>query len=431
MNVLVVGGGGREHAIAWKLAQSHSIVKVFVAPGNPGMSVDAKIFRENIPSSDFPALERLCREKEISFVVVGPDQALADGLVDFLEAKGIPAFGPTQAASRIESSKAFAKQLMKEKGIPTARFRLFGSAEEAEAFLEKDPWHGDGWVLKADGLALGKGVVVCSKKKEAKAALETLKHLGNAAATLVVEEKLTGPEVSAFYICDGEDAVCLGYACDYKQIFDGGKGPNTGGMGSYSPADWMDESIPPKVEAEIVKPLLAAMREKKTPFKGILFIGLMITAGGPKVLEFNARFGDPETQSLLPLITQDLLPWFMAARDGRLKELSKSGPRRAEGCAVHVVLAAKGYPGGEGVTVEKGQPVAVEPWILANKQFEQNVKVFFAGVGGELGALKTSGGRVLGVTALGKDRVSARSLAYQAIEAVSFSGMQKRSDIGT
>jgi phosphoribosylamine--glycine ligase len=340
VKVLVIGSGGREHALCWKLAQDRKIDEVFVAPGNPGIALEPKV--TCVAITDFEALATFCRDRRVELVVVGPDQALADGAVDFFEGEGIPTFGPSRAAARIESSKAFAKELMKNAGIPTARFDVFSDLARAQEFLRNVSW-GDGWVIKADGLALGKGVVVCASREEALATAEDFlsgDSMGEAGRRIVVEERLSGRELSAFYLCDGKRAVSFRHACDYKRIHDGDQGLNTGGMGAFAPPDWLPAGFEARVEKEIVEPLLRAHS-----FRGMLFVGLMATAQGPKVIEFNARFGDPETQALLPLLGEDLLPWLRAARDGRLEEMPASGPLWKELSAVHVVLAAEGYPG--------------------------------------------------------------------------------------
>jgi phosphoribosylamine--glycine ligase len=333
-------------------------------------------------------------------------------------------------AAKIEWSKAFSKELMREAKIPTARFETFSEPEAARAFLRDVEW-GDGWVVKADGLALGKGVVVCESREEALATAEEFlsgaAH-GAAGRRIVVEERLRGREVSVFTLCDGERGALLGMACDYKRIFDGDEGPNTGGMGAFSPPDWLPDGTAARVQAEVVDPLLGALRARGIPYKGILFSGLMITAAGPKVIEFNARFGDPETQVVLPLLDEDLLPWLRAARDGKLDAMPGAGPRRKALHGVHVVLAAKGYPG----TPEKGAPISVPTELLPKDQEERErlVKLFFAGVARKGNALVVNGGRVLGLTALGPDRAEARRKAYEILSTVSFAGAQRRSDVG-
>jgi phosphoribosylamine--glycine ligase len=426
MNILVIGSGGREHALSWKLAQSNLVKTVFLAPGNSGVTGEEKIQLVAIPASDFAGLLALCEREKIDFVVVGPDQALADGIIDFLQSKGVLAFGPRKDAAQIEWSKGFSKELMKEAGIPTARFAIFAKflgTGGAKEFLQTVNW-GDGWVIKADGLALGKGVVVCESREEAlRVAEEFLVHAahGRASETIVIEERLIGREVSHFALCDGRQGVTLGFACDYKRIFDGDKGPNTGGMGAYSPADWLPADTQARVEAEIVSPLLKVLKEKGREYRGVLFAGLMITKTGPKVIEFNARFGDPETQCLLPLIDEDLLPWLLAAAKGDLRGLGRNEIRLQPKHSVHLVLAAEGYP----ANPHKGDEITVSDFVQTGPG-----KIFYAGVLAKANSLVTNGGRVLGLTALGNSRAEARSSAYALAEGVKFRGQQRRSDVG-
>lgn len=424
VNLLVVGSGGREHALVWKLRQSSLVKKVFVAPGNSGMALEPNVICSGVAASDFAGIIALCQKEQVEFVVVGPDQALADGLVDYLEKAGVPAFGPSAAAAKIESSKAFAKLLMKAHGIPTAKFEIFSELSQAQDFLESVEW-GDGWVIKADGLALGKGVVVCLQREEALRAAKDFFQgsMGEAGKKIVVEERLVGREVSAFSLCDGTSAKHLAFACDYKRIFDQDQGPNTGGMGAYSPASWLNPEMAEQVEQEIVQPLLKGMAERGHPFKGVLFTGLMVTASGPKVLEFNARFGDPETQCLMPLIDEDLLPWLQACREGKLQTLGRPSLKNLS--SVHVVLAAAGYPG----EVQKGDKISV-PEDLFPSQVDPSTKLFFAGVSGTPPTMITAGGRVLGLTALAKTQSAARSLAYEKISSIQFRGAQRRGDVG-
>lgn len=426
MKLLVVGSGGREHALSWKLAQSSNVEKVFVAPGNAGMALEPRLEMVPLAIHQQKELAVFCKKEGIGFVVVGPDQALADGLVNFLEKEGIPAFGPTKEAAQIEASKAFSKDLMQGLGIPTARYLNCSSVKEAHHFLDSNAW-GDGWVVKADGLALGKGVVVCESIEEAKKVCAVFLGgaFGASSAKIVIEERLIGREVSAFHLCDGAVGVPLAMACDHKRIFDGDRGPNTGGMGAFTPADWVEAGLAEHIQSSVVNPLLAGMAAKGMPFKGVLFTGLMITKSGPKVLEFNARFGDPETQAILPMLDEDLLPWLEACQKGELNKMKASGPRMKAGSAVHVVLAAEGYPG----DVKKGDAISLPAAALPGGDWEKNgLKVFFAGVAAAGAGLATNGGRVLGVTALGETRALARSRAYEAT--ISFRGMQRRSDVG-
>jgi len=428
MKVLVVGSGGREHALVWKLAQEEFTTEVFVAPGNPVMALESKTTCTNIGAGDFAGIAEFCRKNSVGFVVVGPDQALADGIVDYLEEQGIATFGPTKAAARVEWSKAFSKEVMKAEGIPTARYEVFEALAPAQDFLRSVEW-GGGWVVKADGLALGKGVVVCESRDEALRTAEEFfgGAMGAAGLRVVIEERLFGREVSVFSLCDGERGVLLGMACDYKRIFDGAKGPNTGGMGAFSPADWLPEGFAEEVQAKIVMPMVAAMAKRGTPFKGVLFSGLMATKDGPKVIEFNARFGDPETQVLMPLLEDDLLPWLRAARDGKLSSRPAAGPKRKALHGVHLVMAAANYPGAP----RKGDPIRVPEEMLPTEgDGKRLAKVFFAGVAKGKDSFVTNGGRVLGLTALADSRAEARRKAYAISEVIQFEGMQKRGDIG-
>ncbi len=390
--------------------------------GDAGGRVDCV----SIPAGDFPRIAEFVRENRVSIVVVGPDQALADGAVDFFEAEGIPAFGPSKAASRIEWSKAYSKDLMKAAGIPTAKYETFQEKESAKQFLSTVEW-GNGWVVKADGLALGKGVVVCDSREQGLSTLDDFfsGSMGEAGKTVVIEERLSGREVSAFYLCDGKIGAPLGFACDYKRIFEGDQGPNTGGMGAFTPADWLPEGFSARVAKEVTEPLLAEMRKKAVPFKGVLFIGLMVENGSAKVLEFNARFGDPETQALMPMLDESLLPWLCACRDGELAFLRPSGPKLKEGAAVHVVSAAEGYP----ASPRKGDEISVHP-DFGSSWPQDGVKIFYAGVSTRDGKFFTNGGRVLGVTALGRSRPEARTKAHAWTEKVSFTGRQRRADVG-
>ena len=426
MKLLVIGGGGREHSLCWKLAQSPRVTEVIACPGNPGIGLEPKV--RCVPARDFSALAEFCRAENVQFAVVGPDQALADGATDTLEAAGIPTFGPTQAAARIESSKAFAKDVMRAAGIPTAAYHTFSDLPAAQDFLRSVEW-GTGWVVKADGLALGKGVVVAYSREQALAAAEEMlsgKAVGAAGKTLVIEERLEGIEVSGFYLCDGKFAARLGYACDYKRIFDGNLGPNTGGMGAYSPADWLPPGFAESVEVQVVYPLLRELERRGTPFKGTLFVGLMSTRRGPKVIEFNARFGDPETQALFPLIDEDLLPWLEACRNGKLQQMPSPEVRMKNLASVHVVMAAAGYP----ASPRKGDAIFFPAELLPSDSRNNGLKLFFAGVTGTGKAFFTNGGRVLGLTAVANTREEARRKAYDGADLIRFADAQRRGDVG-
>ena len=440
MRVLLIGSGGREHALAWKLSESSQIEKLFIAPGNPGMALEPQLHCTGITANDFEKIREFCLTEKISFVVVGPDQALADGLVDFLEEAGIATFGPTKKAAELESSKAFAKDLMKAAQIPTAKYEVFTDAKKAEAFIHSAAWP-SGYVVKADGLALGKGVVVCQKKEEALAAINDFllkDKIGSSGKKIIIEERLEGPEVSAFVFCDGKNTRFLTTACDYKQLLDGGRGPNTGGMGAYSPADWLDDKDRNNILEKIAQPLLREMFNRNIPYRGMLFIGLMMTKSGPMVLEFNARFGDPETQAILPLIDGDLLPWLESCRNGSLDKMPATVPLKKE-AAVHVVMASSGYP--EASQIKKGNLIAISDVLISKSIHQKNkssngfCKVFFAGVAAlpqnqSKISLETNGGRVLGITCIASTRQEARASTYKALKEIQFDKAQWRGDIG-
>lgn len=430
--VLVIGSGGREHALAWRISRDSDVAETIVAPGNPGMERDAKLRVVSLAISDATKVIEFVRANSVDFVVIGPDQALADGLADALADAGILAFGPKKAAARIEWSKAFAKDCMQAAGIPTARFSVFTDAKAAKAFLRASPWT-SGWALKADGLALGKGVVVTQDLAEAEATIEEFMvagNLGAAGKTLVIEERLEGRELSSFFLCDGKTARPLANACDYKQLLDDAKGPNTGGMGAFAPADWLPADFTARVQREVVEPLLHEMQKRGVPFSGTLFIGLMVTKDGPRVIEFNARFGDPETQAILPLLDGNFTEALRASAEGRLASLAPETLRLKRNFAVHVVLAAEGYPGTGGKTVAKGDPLEIPQDIAENHDDLERGRVFYAGVGKQGSTLVSAGGRVLGLTALGKTRAEARARAYEQFSRLRLRGGQFRQDVG-
>ncbi|MDE0022412.1 MAG: phosphoribosylamine--glycine ligase [Candidatus Poribacteria bacterium] len=418
MNILVVGSGGREHAFAWKLAQSPLCGALYVVPGNPGM--DALAERHDIPlADDFSALIRFVKEKEIELTVVGPEAPLAAGVVDAMEAEGLRVFGPRQEAARLESSKTFAKRLMEKAGVPTARYAAFDDPGAAKAHLEKT---GAPVVVKADGLAAGKGVAVCHTVEQARAAIDrsmTEKAFGEAGSAVVIEEFLEGEEASFTVLCDGITALPMASSQDHKPIYDGGKGPNTGGMGAYSPAPVVTQETHDCVMKRIVSPTLRAMAEAGTAYKGILYVGLMIGAEGPKVVEYNCRLGDPEAQVLLTRLSSDLVPLLNAGLDG---SLSQQTAEWREETSVCVVIASGGYPG----SYQTGYPIEG----IEKAESQTGAVVFHAGTARKDGVLTTSGGRVLGVTALGGGIREAAERAYSAAETISFQNMYKRSDIG-
>jgi len=403
MRVLVVGSGGREHALCWKIAASPLCDALFCAPGNAGIAEVATCVP--IGEMDFDGLVTFCNSERVDFVVVGPEVPLVAGLVDRLEQAGIAAFGPSAGAARIEGSKAFMKDLCRKYGIPTAAYGRFTDAAAAKAFVRR---RGTPMVVKTDGLAAGKGVIVARSVEETLAAIDqTRAAFGAAAAEMVIEEVLVGEEASFFALCDGTHALALATAQDHKPVGDGDTGPNTGGMGAYSPAPVVDPAMHARVMAEIVHPTLAAMAAEGTPYKGILYVGRMIGPDGPKVIEFNARFGDPECQPLMLRLKSDLLPALLAARDGMLAHVDL---RWSEQPAVCVVLAAKGYPG----AYDKGTRIGG----LAEANAVEGVTVFHAGTRRSGEAVQAIGGRVLGVTALGDTVIQARERAYRAVDAI-------------
>ena len=418
MKVLLVGGGGREHALAWKLAQSPLLTRLIAAPGNPGIARHA----ECIPIKDVAVDEQvaLARRERVDLVVIGPEMPLSLGLADRLAEAGIAVFGPSQAAARIESSKAFAKDLMARYGIPTARFETFQEAASARRFCRT---LGAPLVVKTDGLAAGKGAIVCRTLDEADAAIGLCldaKSFGAAGATVVIEEFMEGEEASFFVLTDGAAALPLESAQDHKTIFDDDRGPNTGGMGAYSPAPVVDEAMSRRVMEEIVAPTIAAMAKEGAPFAGVLYVGLMIDQRGPRVVEFNCRFGDPECQAIVPRLDEDLLPLLDSVARGR--PLPTRLRWRAD-CSVCVVMASHGYP----ATARTGDEIS---GLDAEGSLPDGVSVFHAGTARRDGRLVTAGGRVLGVQALGPDIRAAMAKAYAGVERIRFAGMQFRRDIG-
>lgn len=416
MVILLIGSGGREHALAWALARSPLCARLLVAPGNPGTAACGENVALDV--ADHGAVVAFCRREGVGLVVIGPEGPLVAGLVDDLSAAGIRAFGPSRAAARLEGSKAFTKELCREAGIPTAAFARFTEAGAAKANIRA---RGAPIVVKADGLAAGKGVVVAGTVEEAEAAVDAMLGgaLGAAGAELVIEECLVGEEASFFALCDGTHALPLASAQDHKRVLDGDEGPNTGGMGAYSPAPVMTPALEERAMDEIVRPTLRAMAARGTPYRGVLYAGLMITAEGPKLIEYNCRFGDPETQVLMPRLASDLVEALVAACDGRLEGLSLAWREEA---ALTVVMAARGYPG----PVEKGSPIrgVEEAGAL------DGVTVFHAGTGTRDGALVAQGGRVLNVTALGRDVAQAQARAYAAVDRIDWPEGFCRRDIG-
>ena len=417
MNVLLIGGGGREHALAWKLSQSPLLETLYCSPGNGGILAIAKEGPKD--TGGHAGVAAFCKEAKIGLVIIGPEAPLVDGLADNLRKAGFPVFGPSAAAAQLEASKSFTKTICTGRGIPTARYAHFTSAEGALAYARSE---GAPLVVKADGLAAGKGVAICETLPEAEAAISACFSgaFGAAGSSVVIEEKLIGEEASFFALCDGQRALPLASAKDYKRAYDGGAGPNTGGMGCISPTPIMTDALARRVMSEIVSPTLDAMRDRGTPFQGVLYAGLMITAEGPKLIEYNVRFGDPECQVLMLRLKSDLLPLLLAAAHGDLSGIEADWSGET---AITVVMAAKGYPG----DYAKGSAIQG----LQEAASVEGVTVFHAGTkAGPEGEVLANGGRVLNVSAVGSGLAQARSRAYAAITRIDWPEGFCRSDIG-
>jgi len=412
MNILLIGSGGREHALAWKMAASTELTKLWCAPGNAGIAREAECIALDV--ADHAAVVTFCKANKVDLVVVGPEAPLAAGLVDDLASAGIKAFGPSKAASQLESSKGFTKDLCKANNIPTAAYERFKDAAAAKAYVREN---GAPIVVKADGLAAGKGVVVAMTLNEAEEAIDAL--FRTQGAECVVEEFMEGEEASFFVLCDGEHALPLATAQDHKRAYDGDKGPNTGGMGAYSPAPVMTDAMVARTMDEIIRPTLAAMKAKGMPYKGVLFAGLMMTAEGPKLIEYNVRFGDPETQVLMVRLMSDLVPALMAAVDGELHHFDL---RWYPQSALTVVMAANGYPG----DYAKGSVIAG----LDEAGSIEGVEIFHAGTRSDGARILANGGRVLNVTAMGENVGQAQRRAYQAVDKIQWPDGFCRRDIG-
>jgi phosphoribosylamine--glycine ligase len=415
MHILITGSGGREHALAWKLKQSPLVDSIFVAPGNPGTALIAK----NVAVETTTEIIAWARSNPVDVVVVGPDSHLAEGLVDALEKLGIAVFGPTKAAAEIEWSKSFAKQFMKDEGIPTAGYEIFTDIEKAKAHLGTQTFP---LVIKASGLAFGKGVVIAGSLEEAEVALDEMmgrKIFGEAGVAVVIEEFLHGQEISVHAFCDGDQVVLFPPVQDHKRIHDGDQGPNTGGMGTVSPVPFVSAAQMKDIEEQVVLPTIQALKKRGRAFKGILFPGIMLTQTGPKVIEFNARFGDPETQSYMRILESDLVPILLACVQGTLKTIDVKWSQQSACC---IVCASGGYPG----AYQTGK--RIEGLTTLERK---DVLVFQAGTAVDGSNIVTNGGRVLSVTAVGDSLQESLQKAYEAVEVISFAGMQYRRDIGS
>jgi len=416
MNVLLIGSGGREHAIAWKLVQSKELDKLYIAPGNPGTALCGQNIAIGVNDTD--GLLDFARQNEVGLVVVGPEDPLAAGIVDAFEATGIKAFGPSAGAAQLEADKAFAKQLMRSSAVSTAEGRTFDRFSDAKAYIAS---RDEPVVVKAAGLAKGKGVFVCDDPSDGILAAEKImcdKVFGSAGNTIIVEDKLLGEEASILAFVDGRNIYVMESSQDHKPIGDGDTGPNTGGMGAYSPAPVVTEDLMNQITREILVPVVDGMNRNGTPYKGVLYAGIMITGGGPRVLEFNVRFGDPETQPVFARLKSDLLEVLLAVCDGTLDQITLEWDRRP---AVCVVMASGGYPG----DYEKGKKIVG----LEEAQQLEDVIVFHAGTKDMDGEIVTNGGRVLGVTALGDTIRDAKANAYRAVDKIKFDGAYCRRDI--
>ncbi len=417
MKVLVVGNGGREHALVWKIYQSEKVNKIYVAPGNNGMTDLAE--QVDIAASDTKLLAEWAKKHKIDLTVVGPEKPLVKGIVNEFEKRGLRIFGPNKLAARVEGSKVFAKNILKKHDIPTAEFEVFTEPEEAMEFLKKADYP---LVIKAEGLAFGKGVVIATNKEQAKEAITKImedKVFGDAGSRIVIENFLEGQEISVMVFTDGKDFVPLEFAQDYKAVFDGDEGPNTGGMGSFSPLPFIDENLKNRIINEILNPALQAFNEEGLNYKGLLYINMILTDMGPEVLDFNARFGDPETQVLLPRMNTDIIDIFEKTIDEQLADVEINWDKRS---AVCVILTSAGYP----VTFDTGKEI----YGLDKVNKYDNLLVFHAGTTKIGDKFYTAGGRVIGLTVLGEDLDDAINQIYEYIEEVTFEDMHYRSDIG-
>lgn len=417
MKVMIVGGGGREHALAWKLSQSPDVSDMLFVPGNGGMQEMGECIKADVENVE--AMTDLAQQRGVDLTVVGPEAPLVGGIVDALATRGLKAFGPTRQAARLEGSKQFAKSVMERHGIPTGSAKMFDDFAKAKAYVEAQQAP---LVVKADGLAAGKGVIIALTTGEAVKALEEClvdKVFGESGSSVLVEEFLEGPEVSILSLTDGDSVVHMVPSQDHKRALDGDEGPNTGGMGAYSPVPLLSEATESEIHEQVMEASVRAMRQEETPYRGVLYGGLMLTGQGLEVLEFNVRFGDPETQAVLPRMSSDLAPALLATIDGTVGELKMEW---LPDYCVCVVVASGGYPG----SYRKGIPIGG----LKAAAAESKVEVFHAGTAVEDGKIVTAGGRVLNVVARGADFIEARALAYEAVQMIAFDGMHYRTDIG-
>ncbi len=415
MKVLVIGGGGREHTLVWKIKQSPLVTKIYCAPGNAGIMQDAQCVDISVMDND--RLLKFAIKEKIDLTIVGPEAPLVNGIVDVFEENGVPIFGPSKRAAELEGSKAFMKYIMSKYEIPTADYRVFDEYNSAKSFLLN---HNGPIVVKADGLAAGKGAIVCKDREEALLALDKVmktREFGDAGNKVVIEECMVGDEVSVIALSDGENFVTLVPSQDHKRIFDNDQGPNTGGMGAYAPTPHIPAELMQQIEEKIIAPTIKGMALEDRPYKGILYAGLMITKDGPKVVEYNVRFGDPETQVILPMAESDLVEAILAARDGRLSDITW---KNRQGGAVCIVLASGGYPG----SYEKGKKIHG-----LDHQWDDGVFVFHAGTKKHGNDIVTDGGRVLGVTAIDTSISRAADKAYKAVKWIAFDGAYYRKDI--
>ncbi len=436
MKILLLGSGGREHALAWKLSQSDTVGEIVAMPGSDAIDALPKVRCVRGDASNVKAVIDVAYDVKPDLVVVGPEDPLAKGVTDALEEDEFLVFGPSKVAAQLESSKIFAKEFMREQGIPTAGFISCDNYEEAKEALADWKVEEQGVVIKADALAGGKGVVVTHDRKEAENIIADFMIDPDCTVKterILLEKKLVGREVSAFAICDGNDFLTLGYACDYKRVGDGDVGANTGGMGGYAPIDWPGKEMKTFIEEKIFEKVVEGMADRDTPFKGILFVGLMVEGEGydnVKVIEFNVRLGDPEAQILLPLVEDDMAEVFLQAAKGKLYKLNRHRLKLRQGTAVHVVMASEGYPSIDGSKMTLGEAISLPDNALNASNADRNL-VFMAGAKCENGVWVNSGGRVLGVTSLADNIEQARNDAYEMLSRITFKGAHWRRDIGS